>query len=405
MQFYLNVTFRFYQNMDIDNIQKKAREMKSREDLLELLNILKQDDMTSRGMADLYHPFEMRQILRYCNPNLQCRRYTQFQIPKKKAGEFRTISAPVNHTYKTILHYVDMLFRIMYEPSAYAMGFVNGRSVVTNASIHKGQHYVFNLDLKDFFPSIEQARVWKRLQMPPFNFTQPVANVIAGLCSMRETREMEKGEKKDLFILPQGAPTSPSITNMICDKLDRRLAGVAKRYNLKYTRYADDITFSSMHNVYQENSEVRKEIKRIIEDQGFRINDKKTRLQKHGSCQEVTGLILSDKVNVTQKYVRNIRNLLYIWDRYGYDIASRRFLPRYRKDKGHVKKGIPDMVNVLEGKLLYLKMVKGEEDSVYLRLRTKFLLLCDKYEIPKPVAIDIDELNNELDSLLNIQDG
>ena len=252
------------------------------------------------------------------------------------------------------------------------MGFTEGRSIVTNANIHKNQNYILNIDLKDFFPTITQARVWKRLQLKPFNFSVEIASVFAGLCCMKETIKNKNGNDVVRYVLPQGAPTSPIITNMICDNLDRRLAGVAKRFGLKYSRYADDITFSSMHNVYQKDGEFWKELNRIITQQGFTINDKKTRLQKLGARQEVTGIIISKKLNVTQKYVRNLRNILYIWDKYGYITAQAKFLSKYKADKGHVKKGNPDMINVLEGKLLYLKMVKGEEDSVYQRLWQKF---------------------------------
>lgn len=272
-----------------------------------------------------------------------------------------------------LLRYVNDIFKAVYTPSDYAMGFTEGRSVVTNANKHKGHNYVFNIDLKDFFPSIHQARVWKRLQLKPLLFKQPIANALAGLCSMKEKTE----EGNIRFVLPQGAPTSPIITNMICDNLDRRLAGLAKRFGVVYSRYADDITFSSMHNVYQTSGEFRKELKRIIESQGFTMNEAKTRLQKLGSRQEVTGIIVSDKLNVSQKYVRDIRNILYIWRKYGYDTAFNKFFLKYKEAKGHVKKGNPDMVNVLDGKLMYLKMVKGEDDSVYKRLKGQFDALCN----------------------------
>lgn len=231
------------------------------------------------------------------------------------------------------------------------MGFTEERSVVTNADMHKGHNYVFNIDLKDFFPSIHQARVWKRLQLKPLLFKQSIANVVAGLCSMKE--KMEDGSVR--YVLPQGAPTSPIITNMICDNLDRRLAGLAKRFGVVYSRYADDITFSSMHNVYHPSGEFIKELRRIVESQGFIVNEDKMRLQKIGTRQEVTGIIVSDKLNVSQKYVRDIRNILYIWRKYGYATAFNKFYPRYKETKGHVKKGNPDMVNVLDGKLMYLK--------------------------------------------------
>lgn len=106
------------------------------------------------------------------------------------------------------------------------------------------------------------------------------------------------------------------------------------------------------------------------------MNEDKTRLQKLGTRQEVTGIIVSNKLNVSQKYVRDIRNILYIWRKYGYNTAFNKFFPKYKEAKGHVKKGNPDMVNVLDGKLMYLKMVKGENDSVYLRLKAQFDDLC-----------------------------
>lgn len=219
--------------------------MTSREDLLALLNRIKQDEMYENGMSDKFHPFTMKLLLYYCNPNNVFHRYSQFKI-KKKSGGFRTISAPRNRSFTLMLRYVNEIFKAVYTPSEFAMGFTEGRSVVTNASKHKGMNYVFNTDIKDFFPSIEQPRVWKRLQLKPINFSQPIANVLAGLCSMRGEKQ---SDGKYNYILPQGAPTSPIITNMICDTLDRRLAGLAKRFGVNYSRYADDITFSSMHNV------------------------------------------------------------------------------------------------------------------------------------------------------------
>ena len=274
--------------------------------------------------------------------------------------------------------------KAIYTPSDYAMGFAEKRSVVTNAAVHRSQNYVFNIDLKDFFPSVEQGRVMKRLTLAPFNFSPQIALLISGLCSMRVKREQPLEtkqhdlDKQFMYVLPQGAPTSPIITNMICDTLDRKLAGLAKRFGLRYTRYADDITFSSMHYVYSENSEFMKELARIINTQGFVMNEAKMRLQKLGSRQEVTGIIVSDKLNVTKKYVREIRSLLYIWDKYGYSAAMSRFFPKYKAEKGHIKKGNPDLTNVLDGKLMYLKMVKGDTDPVYVRLYTKFQELVNR---------------------------
>lgn len=387
-------------DMDKNQIALLASQMKTKEDLLNLLNQIKKAEIEEMGFdSSMYHPFTEKQLNFYCNPNHTFHRYRQFKI-KKKSGGFRQITAPRTQSFMMMLSAVNYLLRSMYVPSEYAMGFTDGRSVVTNAAVHKGKNYVFNIDLKDFFPSIEQARVWKRLQLAPFNFPIHIANLVAGLCAMKESRQDKDGLIKNVYVLPQGAPTSPIITNMICDKLDRRLGGLAKRFGLRYTRYADDITFSSMHNVFQKNSEFRKELLRIIKDQGFTVNDAKTRLQKRGSKQEVTGIIVCDKLNVSQKYVREIRNILYMWDRYGYNVTYGRFFPKYKEEKGHVKKGNPDLINVIDGKLMYLKMVKGDDDPVYSKLHEKFCKLANKDVIKQKtnkVGVTYVETTNLLD--------
>lgn len=367
----------FLEIMNREKIVKYATEMQTKTDLLKLLNSIKKMELADSGLAATFHPITMKQLNYYCNPKHVLNRYQQFYIPKKSGGR-RTINAPQRGSFRFILSALNELFKALYKPSDYAMGFAQGRSIVANAEVHKNQNYVFNIDLKDFFPSIRQPRVWKRIQLPPFNFSLEVANVVAGLCAMKVNKEDGTAD----YVLPQGAPTSPIITNMVCDKLDRRLAGLAKRFGLRYTRYADDITFSSMHFVYNEDGEFRKELERIITDQGFVINDKKTRLQKRSVRQEVTGVTVNEKLNVTQSYVREIRALLYIWERYGYFDAVSKFLPRYKKTRKSSRQ-TPDLINVISGKLLYLKMVKGEDDPVYLRLSQKFDILAAKISDPK----------------------
>lgn len=348
--------------MERKEIKHRVSQLQDKETLLQLLNNIVKDELSSDHMFS----FSIKQLSYYCNPNNLRGRYSHFSIPKKSGGQ-RSISAP-SRGLAHILYYVNVMLKAVYQPSDYAMGFAEGRNVVDNASRHIGQNYVFNTDLENFFPSIEQPRVWKRFQLPPFNFNQQIASVLAGLCCIKEKKE--NGEF--IYVLPQGAPTSPLITNAICDSLDRKLSGLARRFGLHYSRYADDITFSSMHNVYHENGEFISELKRIIESQGFHINNKKTRLQKFGQRQEVTGLTVSNRVNTSREYVAEIRNLLHIWEKYGYNEAYKRFYPHYKKNKGHVKKGEPMLENVLYGKLQYLKMVKGEKDPVYSALQARY---------------------------------
>jgi hypothetical protein len=441
----------------IDQIRTAFEKMQSREDLLHLLNEAK-----PLVYGDKAVPFELKQLTWYANPKLGRKRYAEFKI-KKKSGTERCIHAPVKGL-KSLQTTLSFVLQCVYEPHKAAMGFVRDRSIVDNAKLHVGSKYVYNIDLKDFFPSVDQARVWKCLQLKPFNLNKAssiepqymkwedfkkehlktdelikfykgkgrmftntpygtlyvannfdkekdkyillgssslktkagkslegtlwlvnkipdtsrldIANIIASLCctEMEVERKNENGEweKVKRNVLPQGAPTSPVITNIVCQKLDYLLSGVAKRFGLKYSRYADDITFSSMHNVYQPESEFLKELHRIIAEQNFHIKESKTRLQKDGYRKEVTGLLVNEKANVQQRYIKQLRMWLYYWERYGYERASGFFLQQYIADKGHVKNGKPDMANVISGKLDYLKMVKGADNELYLKLKSRF---------------------------------
>jgi hypothetical protein len=140
-----------------------------------------------------------------------------------------------------------------------------------------------------------------------------------------------------------------------------------------------------MHNVYKEGGDFRKELKRIIEGQNFKMNEAKTRLQKKGGRQEVTGLIISNKVNAKTSYVAEIRNLLHIWEKYGYNEVYKRFYPKYKENNCHIKKGEPLLENVLYGKLQYLKMVKGHNDPVYTSLQERY----DKLTSPVNAEVEL----------------
>lgn len=343
--------------MEKDIIYELSQKMKTVGHLASLLYKIKCDEFGTKK-----HKITAKQ-LRYFSMAKTPKRYKTFQI-RKKSGGMREINAPC-YQLKVILYFINTLLKAIYTPNESAMGFAEGRSVVSNAQHHIGHHYVFNIDLENFFPSIPQARVWKRLQLPPFNFTQEIANVVAGLCCHSNT-------EGTMNVLPQGAATSPILTNAICEKLDRRMRGVAKRFGLHYSRYADDMTFSSMHNVYQEGSEFRLEIKRIIEEQGFKMNDKKTRLLRDGQRQEVTGLTVNRAVNVSRKYIKELRWLLHIWETEGYAKAYSKFYPKYKREKGYIKKGEPVMENVIGGKLNYLRMVKGANNAACNKLQARY---------------------------------
>ncbi|MDE7426981.1 MAG: reverse transcriptase family protein [Muribaculaceae bacterium] len=368
--------------MDKDTLISRARALETPKDFLNLMNEIKAD-----LLGDKSFPFSVRQLHILCNPKNEKKRYVSFEIPKKSGGS-RQICAPSGNL-KWFQICLNELFKALYTPSPYAMGFTIGKSIVDNARMHTNQNYVFNIDLKDFFPSIDQARVWKRLQLAPFNFNPKIAGLIAGLCSIKSVRYSDSGAFSECYVLPQGAPTSPLLTNAICDTLDRRLYGLAKRFGLHYSRYADDITFSSMHNVYHPDGDFRKELERIITDQRFTINAKKTRLQHCSVRQEVTGITVGQKLNVARKYVKDVRAILHIWEKYGINAAYATFYPRYKSEKCQLHRGEPNLINVISGKLCYLKMVKGENDPVYAKLFSQFTRLTSTEKpVAKPKDID-----------------
>lgn len=371
----------------IEKIRKEFAELQSKEDLVKLL---------SEAKKMLYgvecKPVQLKSLTYYANPILCKKRYQSFTI-KKKSGANRTIHAPVKGL-KSILRSLNFVLQCIYEPHEAATGFVLEKSIVDNARKHVGQHYVLNMDLKDFFHSFDRNRVKMGFMYEQFNLNgekEPLAFLLASLC----THPFEiDGEVKT--VLPQGSPTSPTITNILCYKLDRRLTGLANRFGVTYTRYADDITFSSPHNIYKDEA-FNTELKRIIEDdQKLVINPKKTRLQKSGYRQEATGLIVNDKVNVRRRYVKQIRMWLYYWEKYGYEKAGQIFKRDYIVEKGHVKNMNAHLINVLDGKLEFLKMVKGIEDGTYKGLKERF----DKLVMPSEVVIESKSV--DLDSILEV---
>ena len=365
----------------IDTIIKQFANMQTKEDLLSLLNLAK-STLFDKGDEK---PIQLKSLTWYANTSLSATRYNNFSIPKKRGGE-RIIYSPVG-SLKTIQRCLNFVLQCVFSPHKAATGFVPGKSITDNARPHVGRHYIYNLDLKDFFPGIYFHRVKACLKLPPFNLTdnrEPLAFLIANLCC-----ERDQDDPKQAF-LPQGAPTSPILSNVVCQQLDRRLTGLAKRFGAVYTRYADDLTFSSFINVYQPDSEFCRELERIITDQRFTINPTKTRLQRPGYRQVVTGLTVNERVNVPRRFWRSVRALLHSWETLGYDAANSRFRDTYALDKAYVGKKAPALANVLSGKILFMKMVRGADDILYQQYAKHLESLTNQTEDDN--AVDIERI-------------
>ena len=209
----------------------------------------------------------------------------------------------------------------------------------------------------------------------PLKCSAEAARLLSGLCTAAEPQ----GD-----VLPQGFPTSPTLSNMVCKKMDEELAAAAQRIGATYSRYADDMSFSSDKDVLRPTGSFYLQVSGIVEKYGFRLNDRKTRLQRRGRRQQVTGVVVSHKVNVTREYARQIRSLLYMWERYGYWETARAALHAYREQHGKTR-GHGEYLTlyaVLRGRLNYMKMVKGETDPTYLKLWNKYNQLMQR-DVPK----------------------
>lgn len=245
--------------------------------------------------------------------------YQKFLLPKKSGGK-RLISAPMPRL-KKLQHWVlqNILYKIQVHGQA--NGFVPGKSIVTNATPHVGKGTVVNTDVKDFFPSISLKRV-KGL-FAKLGYSNKVATILALICTESATDEVMLDGKKYFVqkgdrVLPQGAPTSPAITNILCFRLDKRISGVAKKFNCDYTRYADDITLSgTLHN--NDATKVVWHIKKILSEEGFTIHPEKIRVMQKSQRQEVTGIVVNQQPTISREKLRQFRALLHQFKKSGTD--------------------------------------------------------------------------------------
>ena len=256
--------------------------------------------------------------------------YVSFEIPKKSGGT-RRLSAP-HRQLAAAQHWILTRVLNLVPVHENAHGFVTQRSVVTNASPHVNSEIVINADLKDFFPSITFARVDGLFRS--LGYSPAVATILALLCTEcpRQTVQMQgttyfaaTGPR----VLPQGACTSPAISNRIAHKLDRRMSAMAHKLGWHYTRYADDITWSAADSSDIAVGYVLARIRHIAEDEGFELNHAKTRVQRRSQQQSVTGVVVNDQLGVARESVRTIRAILHNAERTGLAEQNRNQHPQF----------------------------------------------------------------------------
>ena len=231
--------------------------------------------------------------------------YTTFTISKKNGSE-RTISAP-NKSLKYVQRKLARLLLKRYEEflakkdtkNRISHAFFKGKSIKTNAFPHRNKRYVLNVDLQDFFGSIHFGRVHGFFKNNDFFKLPDVATVIAQLTCYEG-------------VLPQGAPTSPIISNLICQILDYKIIELCHEYHLTYTRYADDLTFSTNEKNFDNNyQDFLDKLDKLVTRSGFRINAEKTHFQEYNGRQTVTGLSVNKKLNVKKDFYKKTRSMAH----------------------------------------------------------------------------------------------
>ena len=288
------------------------------------------------------------------------KRYTEWLVPKKNGEGFRRISSPMANL-RRVQRAITKGLSESYSPLKCVHGFVCERNVAMNALQHTRKRTVLTLDLKDFFPSISAPRV-RGLFMKAMNFPQDVADTLTNLVCHEGS-------------LPQGAPTSPVISNMICFKMDRALLNFAANNGLTYTRYADDLVFSST-SAYSARKMVDQGknavcginhfITDTIEANGFEINERKVHVANRGSRQIVNGIIVNQKCNIRRSQYREFRALFHRWIKEGYSAAAAAYFGN-KKNRCYKAKlcdgdelcDEKSFVRHIRGRLDYYSMVVG----------------------------------------------
>ena len=289
------------------------------------------------------------------------KKYLEFEIQKRNGGK-RKICAP-NSGIKYIQRILNQILLQIYPVKSCVHGFVREKGITSNSSKHVNKKLLINIDLENFFPSINFGRVRGIFKSHPFNFNDTISTVLAQICCYNGT-------------LPQGAPTSPIMSNYICRKLDNQLMRFAKENRLTYSRYADDITFST--NVYPLPKKfgiikdykitLSKEIIDIVERNDFKLNNNKIRYATKFNRQEVTGLVVNEFPNINRKYLHNVRAMLNAWEKYGLEKAATEHFTKYN----HYKRTPDDekitFEKILVGKIGFIGMVRGRDNPIYQKL-------------------------------------
>lgn len=221
--------------------------------------------------------------------------YKEYKIIKKgKSKKYRVIAQPCREL-KAIQGWILRNILDKLRPSPFSKGFEKGESILSNAVPHIGSNFILNIDLEDFFPSITSPKVFNVFLSLGYN--RRISSILTNICTYKSR-------------LPQGAPTSPKLANLVCSRLDMRIQGYAGIRGIKFTRYADDITLSAQ--TFKKIEKAGYFLNTIIPSEDFKINMSKTTLCGPRRQKKVTGLVVShDRAGIGREGFRLIRSKIH----------------------------------------------------------------------------------------------
>jgi hypothetical protein len=293
--------------------------------------------------------------------------YKEFSIPKK-SGKFRSIESPTKQL-KILQGITKDLLEEYYtkdQVPTHVFGYVQGRGIKENAQLHVRKKYVLNIDIKNFFKSITKKMIIERLSYKPFSIHRRsiINRIIAEIVTFND-------------YLPTGSPTSPIVSNIVLKEFDYSMVMFSKKYGLTYSRYADDLTFST--NKPHDFKSIINSLQQRVAKFGFKLNKDKTRLQCSGSRQIVTGLVVNSKVSVKKEFISLTKCMLNNWWVYGIEEAQERYDANKRVTDGVF------LENVVRGRIDFIGYIlnptKKKFHPTYVELFKKYWILNYKADL------------------------
>lgn len=273
---------------------------------------------------------------------------------RKPTGGWRLVEEPLfllKEVQRAVLH--GLLDLIPVHPAACA--FTASRSIVDFATPHVGRQVVVHLDIRNFFPSIRASRIHAALTC--LGYPAEVARSVTGLCTSavppKVCRQHEGGKIYSSPHLPQGAPTSPALANITAFRLDRRLAAVAQSAGGAYTRYADDLALSGDGSFARAVGRFLPLVWRIVGEEGFELNHRKTRVMRQSVRQRLCGLVVNSRINIDRRTYDSLKAILTNCVRHGLESQN---------TTGH-----PDFLAHLQGRVAFVEQINPERGA---RLRS-----------------------------------